>query len=109
MIRREALTKRYYSISEVASLFDVAPSLLRFWETVFTSIKPVKSERGERRYTPETILHIQEIYKLVKVEGYTLEGAKSALHDKRKRANTKQKVLGKLNRIRKDLDGLITD
>ncbi len=107
MLDRKDLTKRYYSISEVASLLEVAPSLLRFWETVFPTIKPVKSHRGERRYTPDVIMHLQEIYTLVKVKGYTLDGAKSALQDARTRRKSKAETLKKLRQIREKLNRLL--
>jgi DNA-binding transcriptional MerR regulator len=73
------LTKLYYSIGEVADMFDVNASLIRFWEKEFTIIKPKKNKKGNRLFTPKDILNFNKIYSLVKEQGYTLEGAKLAL------------------------------
>jgi len=73
------LTKLYYSIGEVAAMFDVNASLIRFWEKEFTIIKPKKNKKGNRLFTPKDILNFNKIYRLVKEQGYTLEGAKLAL------------------------------
>jgi DNA-binding transcriptional MerR regulator len=73
------LTKLYYSIGEVADMFDVNSSLIRFWEKEFTLIKPKKNKKGNRLFTPKDILNFNKIYILVKEQGYTLEGAKLAL------------------------------
>jgi DNA-binding transcriptional MerR regulator len=76
------LTKLYYSIGEVASIFDVNASLIRFWEKEFTIIQPKKNKKGNRLFTVKDIEHFNKIYQLVKMEGYTLDGAKKALKSK---------------------------
>lgn len=58
--------KLYYSISEVAKMFDVNESLLRFWEKEFPIIKPKKNAKGSRQYRKEDIENIRLIYHLVK-------------------------------------------
>ncbi len=63
-------------------MFDVNTSLIRFWEKEFTTLKPKKNNKGNRLFTPKEILKIQSIFQLVKVKGYTLEGAKKALKSK---------------------------
>ena len=73
------LTKLYYSIGEVADMFGVNTSLIRFWEKEFTIIKPKKNKKGNRLFTPKDILNFNKTYVLVKEQGYTLEGAKLAL------------------------------
>lgn len=73
------LTKLYYSIGEVAAIFDVNTSLIRFWEKEFTIIQPKKNKKGNRLFTVKDIEHFNKIYQLVKMEGYTLDGAKKAL------------------------------
>ncbi len=69
----------YYTIGEVAEMFTVNTSLIRFWEKEFKQLKPKKNSKGNRLFTPKDILLIQQIYQLVKVEGFTLEGAKKTL------------------------------
>ncbi len=78
----KSLTKLYYSIGEVAKLFDVNTSLIRFWEKEFTVIQPKKNAKGNRLFTVKDIEHFNKIYQLVKLEGYTLDGAKKALKSK---------------------------
>lgn len=79
--KSDEIEKRYYSIGEVAQMFGIAPSKIRFWETQFDSIKPRKTRNGIRQYTKAEIENIQKIYHLVTVEGYTLQGAKDALQN----------------------------
>jgi len=81
-IKEEELTKLYYSIGEVAEMFNVNTSLIRFWEKEFTALKPKKNNKGNRLFTPKEIIKIQRIYNLVKEKGYTLDGAKKALKSK---------------------------
>jgi DNA-binding transcriptional MerR regulator len=75
--------KLYYSIGEVAELLGVNTSLIRFWEKEFTIIKPKKNAKGNRKFTPKDIEILQKIYDLVKVKGFTLEGAKKVLAKKK--------------------------
>jgi DNA-binding transcriptional MerR regulator len=76
------LTKLYYSIGEVALIFDVNTSLIRFWEKEFSIIQPKKNKKGNRLFTVKDIENFNKIYQLVKLEGYTLDGAKKALKAK---------------------------
>lgn len=78
----KSLTKLYYTIGEVSELFDVNSSLIRFWEKEFTIIQPKKNKKGNRLFTPKDIVNFNKIYQLVKIKGYTLEGAKKALKEK---------------------------
>lgn len=82
MIEINKLTKLYYTIGEVAEMFHVNTSLIRFWEKEFTIIQPKKNKKGNRLFTPKDIDNFNKIYHLVKVNGYTLEGAKKALKAK---------------------------
>ncbi|MBR0122643.1 MAG: MerR family transcriptional regulator [Bacteroidales bacterium] len=77
-----ATDKMYYTISEIAEMFNVNQSLIRFWETEFPRfIKPKRNKRGVRFYTPNDIENIRKILYLVKDKKYTLKGAKAALKD----------------------------
>ena len=78
-IDQNKLTKLYYSIGEVADMFDVNTSLIRFWEKEFPYVKPKKNKKGNRLFSPKEIAKIDRIYTLVKEQGYTLDGAKKAL------------------------------
>jgi DNA-binding transcriptional MerR regulator len=82
MIQESELTKLYYSIGDVAKMFEVNASLIRFWEKEFPSVQPKKNKKGNRLFSPKNILELQRIYQLVKVDGHTLEGAKKSLKQK---------------------------
>ena len=78
------LTKLYYTIGEVSALFDVNTSLIRFWEKEFQIITPKKNRKGNRLFSIQDIENLNKIYFLVKVKGYTLDGAKNELQKKKK-------------------------
>lgn len=73
--------KLYYTISEVADMFDVNTSLIRYWEKEFTIIKPKKNKKGNRLFTEKDIENFRIIYHLVKERGMTLKGAKRKLKE----------------------------
>lgn len=101
----ETITKKYYTIGEVAEMLGEAPSLIRFWEKEFTQLKPEKTEKGTRKYAEKEIELIRFIHYLVKTKGYTLDGAKEALRNQHKTAN-KVQLLAKLNELRDFLSDL---
>ena len=76
--------KLYYSIKEVAQMFDINESTLRFWETEFPQLKP-RTQAGTkvRQYTEQDIEQVRLIYNLVKVRGFKLAAARKILqgHD----------------------------
>ncbi len=71
--------KLYYSIGEVAEYLQVNASLIRYWEKEFPGIKPRKNKKGNRNFTKEDIVYLQNIHHLVKNKGMTLDGAKKYL------------------------------
>jgi len=81
MVKLDELTKLYYSIGEVAELFDVAPSLIRYWEAEFKALSPGKNSKGDRKFTQKDIAILNSIYHLVKERGFTIEGANKELED----------------------------
>ena len=74
--------KLYYRIGEVAEMYDVAPSTIRYWESEFEVLRPRKSSKGSRLFTERDLRYLQIIYQLVKVKGYTIQGAKEAMKTK---------------------------
>ena len=78
-IKEKDLNKLYYSIWEVAAIFEVNTSLIRFWEKEFTIIQPKKNKKGNRMFTAKDIINFNKIHHLVKVQGFTLDGAKKAI------------------------------
>ncbi|MEL0644615.1 MerR family transcriptional regulator [Olleya sp. Ti.3.14] len=95
--------KRYYTIGEVAKAFDVNTSLIRFWEKEFDELKPKKTAKGNRKFTPEDIKNLQLIFHLVKERGFTLEGAKIHLKEERKKTLDNFEIIAKLEGVRDQL------
>ena len=95
-------SKLYYSIGEVATMLDVAPSVLRFWETEFDCIRPTKNRRGTRSYTAHDIELLRRIHYLTRECGYTLEGARDQLCQ-RPVEDPKMEVINNLQEMRKFL------
>ena len=73
--------KLFYKISEVAEMFNVNISAVRFWEKEFDILKPKKNKKGNRLFTPKDIKNIQIIYHLLKERGFTVAGAKKKLKE----------------------------
>ena len=71
--------KIYYSMGEVAEMFDVNQSLIRHWESKFDCLRPHKNKRGNRMFTAEDVEKLKQIYHLVKERGMTLEGARKVM------------------------------
>lgn len=95
--------KRYYGIGEVAKAFEVNTSLIRFWEKEFDILKPKKNAKGDRKFTPEDIKNLKFIYHLVKVRGFTLEGAKTHLKENKQEALSQFEIISKLEDIKAQL------
>ena len=99
--------KMFYSISEVAKLFNVSETLLRFWEKEFPTIKPEKAGRGIRQYTKADIEQVRLVYHLVKERGMTLQGARDMIkRDKGGSVNRNVEVIDRLKAIRSELQAI---
>lgn len=71
--------KLFYSMGEVAEMFDVKTSLIRHWDSQFSILKPKRNKKGNRLFSPQDVENLKVIYHLVKERGMTLEGAKKAM------------------------------
>lgn len=98
--KEKAIEKKYYSIGEVADLFNVATSLIRFWESEFDIIKPKKNRKGNRQFTTEDIENVKLIYHLVREKGFTLQGAKEMLKNDVKSVKDKMEVIDSLSKVK---------
>lgn len=99
--------KRHFNIAEVAEMFDVAPTLLRYWEKEFPAqIHPRKSGRNVRTYTQADIDQIRLVYNLVKVRGMKLAAAREALRRNRSGEAQTAEVLERLQALRDELHTL---
>ncbi len=99
----EQTDKLYYSIGEVATLFKLNESTLRFWEKEFDIIKPRKTDGGTRFYTKEDINQVRLIYHLLKVKGMTLAGAKKKLKDNKDLTVKNHEIIERLKQIKEEL------
>ena len=95
--------KLYYSISEVAQMFDVNESLLRFWEKEFPQLSPKKGSRGVRQYRKEDIETVKLSYHLVKERGMTLPGARQRMKDNKENTLRNFEIVDRLKAIREEL------
>ncbi len=95
--------KVYYSIGEVADMFQVNTSLIRFWEKEFDIIKPHKNKKGNRQFTKTDIDNFHLIYHLVKEKGMTLKGAQMQLSENKNAAEKNFEIVKRLQVIREEL------
>jgi DNA-binding transcriptional MerR regulator len=101
--KEQKVEKLYYSIGEVANMFGVNTSLIRFWEKYFDIIKPKKNKKGNRLFTKADINNFKMIYHLVKEQRLTLEGARKKLSDDKKGTVNNFEAIESLKRIREML------
>lgn len=92
--------KMFYSMGEVSEMFDVKPSLIRYWEGQFDALKPKKNKKGNRLFTPQDVETLKIIYHLVKERGMTLEGAKKSLKQNKGAIARDSELLERLQRVR---------
>lgn len=102
----DANLKRYYTIGEVAEMFEVSKSLIRFWENEFEFLRPHKNSKGDRRFTPQNIEQFRLIHTLVKERGFTLDGARQEIKRQQTFAKEKKAMIKKLKKIRSFLEEL---
>jgi DNA-binding transcriptional MerR regulator len=96
--------KLFYSIGEVADIFQVNESTLRFWEKEFpTVIKPRKNAKGTRNYTKDDIEKIRLIHFLLKEKGMTLAGARKKLKEEKKGMTAQHELADRLKKIKSEL------
>ena len=95
--------KLYYTIGEVAEMFNVKTSLIRFWEKEFEIIQPKKNKKGNRLFTQEDVDNFYIIYHLVKERGFTLQGAKMKLKENKNDTISNIEIVKSLSNIKEFL------
>lgn len=98
--KEQKIEKLYYSIGEVAEMFKVNTSLIRFWEKEFNIIKPKKNKKGNRFFTQLDIENFHLIFHLVKERGMTLKGAKQKLKENKEDTENNFSVVTRLQEIK---------
>ncbi len=104
VLKKNPNLKLYYSISEVAEMFDLRESTLRFWEKQFPLLKPqTKGPSQVRQYTEKDIEQVRLIHNLVKVRGFKIAAAKQMMSANRKGVDKTAEVLERLQSIKEEL------
>jgi DNA-binding transcriptional MerR regulator len=98
--------KLYYTMGEVSKIFDVNPSLIRFWEKEFSIIKPKKNKKGNRLFTKKDLDNLTLIHHLVKEKGYTLDGARKKMRENKDEKLDEVEMLKSLKKIKAFLESL---
>ncbi len=101
--KEHEISKMYYTMGEVAAIFDVNQSLIRFYEKEFDVLHPKKNKKGNRYFTPEDIETLRIIFHLIRDKGYTLNGAKEHLKKNMDDSQDQQRVISSLENIKKFL------
>ena len=91
--------KQYYSIGDVAQMFGVNTSLIRYWENEFDILEPRKNRKGDRFFKPSDIKHLQLIYDLLRRRKFTIDGARDYLK-KNGKAEERYQMIGALQKLR---------
>lgn len=97
------ITKMYYSMNEVAIMFGVKQSLIRFYENEFKILQPKKNRKGNRYFTPEDLENFKIIFNLVNDKGYTIQGAKEYMKHNMVGSRDHQRVIDSLESMKKFL------
>ena len=101
--KEKEIEKIYYTIGEVAEMFQVNTSHIRFWSNEFDVIKPSTNKKGNRLYTQSDIENLKKIYHLVKEKGFTLQGAKEMLRNDNNSVKDKIELIDSLKSVRRFL------
>ena len=97
---KKNIEKLFYPIGEVAQMYGVNISLIRFWENEFDILKPKKNKKGNRMFTKTDLENLEIIFHLVKERGFTLDGAKKKLKENKKDTIDNISIIKKLKEIR---------
>tara|TARA_B110000014_G_C19869049_1_gene449964 strand:+ start:45 stop:380 length:336 start_codon:yes stop_codon:yes gene_type:complete len=95
--------KLFYKISEVAKMFEVNISTVRYWEKEFDILKPKKNKKGNRLFTPKDVANLRIIFHLLKERGFTVDGARKKLKENKKDTIDNIEIVNHLRDIREFL------
>jgi DNA-binding transcriptional MerR regulator len=98
--KEQKIEKLFYTIGEVAGMFDVNTSLIRFWEKEFDIIKPKRNKKGNRLFTKQDVENFYIIFHLVKERGMTLDGARKKMKENREDTINNFEVIKSLENIK---------
>jgi len=98
--RNRQIEKIYFPIGEVAEMFNVNTSLIRYWEKEFDIIKPFRNKKGNRLFTQKDVDNFHVIFHLVKERGFTLQGAREKLRMNKQDTIDTVEIVKSLQQIR---------
>ncbi len=98
--KEKEINKLYYPIGEVAEMFEVNTSMIRFYEKEFDILQPKKNAKGNRLFRAEDIENLKIIFHLIKDKGFTLQGAKEYMKNNKDEVADTQKVIDSLEKIK---------
>ena len=101
--KEKQIEKLFYPIGEVAQMFEVSVSSIRYWEKEFDILKPKKNKKGNRMFTKKDVDNLRIIYHLTKERGFTLEGAKKKLRENKVDTIDNVEIINHLKSIRQFL------
>ena len=101
--KEKQIEKLFYPIGEVAQMFEVSVSAIRYWEKEFDILKPKKNKKGNRIFTKKDVDNLRIIYHLTKERGFTLEGAKKKLRENKADTIDNVEIINHLKSIRQFL------
>ena len=101
--KEKQIEKLFYPIGEVAQMFEVSVSAIRYWEKEFDILKPKKNKKGNRMFTKKDVDNLRIIYHLTKERGFTLEGAKKKLRENKADTIDNVEIINHLKNIRQFL------
>jgi DNA-binding transcriptional MerR regulator len=99
-LKEKEISKLYYSMGEVSEMFEVNPSMIRFYEKEFDILQPKKNAKGNRLFRPEDIDNLKVIFNLIKDKGFTLQGAKEYMKNNKNEVLENQKVIDSLEKLK---------
>lgn len=102
-LKKDKDLKLFYSIGEVAKMFNINESTLRYWEKEFDIIRPRKTDNGSRFYKKEDVDDVRLVHHLLKERGMTIAGAKQKLKDNKDTTVRQEDIVNRLKEIKKEL------
>lgn len=110
LMNEKSSVRKFRSISEVARQFGISVEVLRKWESDFPRyLRPHRSQGATRRYTEEDIARVEMVYRLLRVEGLTVAGAKKKLSERGDKEECVQQVILRLRGLRDELNAIVQE
>jgi DNA-binding transcriptional MerR regulator len=102
-LKDKTIERMFWTIGEVAEELGVNTSVLRYWEKEFGMLRPKRTGKGDRLYTKDDIAKVKQIQRLLKDEGFTIQGARERLRAKDRVEDGRAELIGRLRAVRERL------